>query len=194
MARPSSFDRDAALHTAMTLFKRHGYDGVAISDLTAAIGIAAPSLYGAFGTKAELYRKALRHYRDLPASRAADVFDEEGTAREAVARTLRAAVAAVTEGASSCGCMVSTGLLGCGEEAASLAQETAALRAAWRSDLAARLERARDEGELPAHCEPAEIARFYAAVMQGISVQAHDGATREELSAIVDQALTAWPT
>ena len=37
---PRSFDRDGAVETAMRLFWRHGYEGVSVADLTAAIGIA----------------------------------------------------------------------------------------------------------------------------------------------------------
>ena len=51
----------------MRLFWRHGYEGVSFGQLTAALGIAAPSLYAAFGNKAALYREALDRYeRWLP--------------------------------------------------------------------------------------------------------------------------------
>jgi hypothetical protein len=40
--------------------------------------------------------------------------------------------------------------------------------------------------------EPATLARFFGAVVQGMSVQAHDGATEEELAALADVALAAW--
>ncbi|WP_163368077.1 TetR/AcrR family transcriptional regulator, partial [Enterobacter hormaechei] len=53
---PRTFDRDQAVDIAMRLFWRHGYEGVSLNDLTAAIGIAPPSLYAAFGSKAGLYR------------------------------------------------------------------------------------------------------------------------------------------
>ncbi|KAK0341716.1 hypothetical protein LTR94_025256 [Friedmanniomyces endolithicus] len=39
-----------------------GYAGASISELTQAMGIAAPSLYGAFGDKAGLYRQSMDHY------------------------------------------------------------------------------------------------------------------------------------
>src|SRR5690606_6207018 len=60
--RPWSFDRQDAIETAMRLFWRHGYEGVSISDLTKEIGVAPPSLYAAFGSKAGLYREALERY------------------------------------------------------------------------------------------------------------------------------------
>src|SRR5690606_20535349 len=60
--RPWSFERQEALEKAMRLFWRHGYEGVSVGDLTREIGIAPPSLYAAFGSKAELYREALKRY------------------------------------------------------------------------------------------------------------------------------------
>jgi len=37
------------------------------------------------------------------------------------------------------------------------------------------------------------LARFYMAIMQEMSVQAIDGASKERLDALVDVALGAWP-
>lgn len=43
---PRTFNRDEAIDIAMSLFWRHGYEGMSLSDLTAPIGIAPPSLQG----------------------------------------------------------------------------------------------------------------------------------------------------
>jgi hypothetical protein len=53
--------------------------------------------------------------------------------------------------------------------------------------------RAKKEGELPASVNAKALARFYGAVIQGMSVQAKDGATAVELSGITDMAMLAWP-
>lgn len=60
--RPRSFDKEAALDRAMEVFWRLGYEGASMADLTAAMGIASPSLYAAFGSKEALFRLALEHY------------------------------------------------------------------------------------------------------------------------------------
>jgi AcrR family transcriptional regulator len=66
MARPRSFDRDAALEQAMRLFWERGYDETSVADLTRAMGIAAPSLYAAFGDKRALFEEAVERYESLP--------------------------------------------------------------------------------------------------------------------------------
>ena len=46
---------------------------------------------------------------------------------------------------------------------------------------------------MPARTDAHALARFYAAVAQGMSVQAIDGADTAALDAMVDIALAAWP-
>jgi AcrR family transcriptional regulator len=58
VGRPRSFDREEALEKAVEAFWERGYDGTSISDLTTTIGIAAPSLYAAFGDKERLFEEA----------------------------------------------------------------------------------------------------------------------------------------
>jgi ABC-type uncharacterized transport system YnjBCD substrate-binding protein len=56
-----------------------------------------------------------------------------------------------------------------------------------------RLRRARDDGELPPDADVAALARFFFTVVQGMSVQARDGAGAAELEAIGREAMRAWP-
>ncbi|MFN8659786.1 MAG: TetR/AcrR family transcriptional regulator [Candidatus Obscuribacterales bacterium] len=48
----------------MVLFWRNGYRGVSLDDLTRAMEITRPSLYGAFGDKERLFLQAVDHYRE----------------------------------------------------------------------------------------------------------------------------------
>ena len=59
--------------------------------------------------------------------------------------------------------------------------------------LAARFERAKKEGDLPADAKPAELARYVYTVCNGLSVQAVGGATREQLRRVVEMAMRGWP-
>ncbi len=57
-----------------------------------------------------------------------------------------------------------------------------------------RFERAKAEGDLPAHIDVEGLTDLLKALLQGISVQASNGATREELERLVDTGLTMWPS
>ena len=69
----------------------------------------------------------------------------------------------------------------------------AARRAAMTARLKARIDRAVKEGELSAGTDTAGLANFYATVIQGMSLQARDGATSKSLMAAVQAAMRAWP-
>ncbi|MFI8929905.1 TetR family transcriptional regulator C-terminal domain-containing protein [Streptomyces sp. NPDC053474] len=68
--------------------------------------------------------------------------------------------------------------------------------AAWRRSgaemMADRLRRGVEEGELPAATDTEAVAAFYTTVVQGMSVQARDGASRATLDKTVDRAMAAW--
>ena len=65
--RPRGFCTEKALDSAMQVFWRKGYEGTSLLDLTQAMGINRPSLYAAFGSKEELFRKAVDRYAEGPA-------------------------------------------------------------------------------------------------------------------------------
>ncbi len=189
--RPWSFDRARALGVAMELFWRHGYEGVSIARLTEAMGIAPPSLYAAFGSKADLFREAVALYEERAKSGAAMV--TEASALRAVEAMLRDGVRGATQPSHPRGCMISSGLLAAGPEHADLAEDLRRRRASTREVLRARIQDDVYAGRLPRGTDADGLARFYASVLQGISVQARDGATADELGAVVDAALRAWP-
>ena len=56
-----------------------------------------------------------------------------------------------------------------------------------------RLQRGAAQGELAANSDPAVLGKFINTVMEGMSVQARDGATINELLSIAKMALDRWP-
>ena len=56
-----------------------------------------------------------------------------------------------------------------------------------------RFQQAVKSGELPRGSDPEQLARFYGAVIQGMSIQALDGADPKALLGIARTALQAWP-
>jgi TetR/AcrR family transcriptional repressor of nem operon len=62
MPRPKSFDVDDALDRAVDLFWVNGYAATSMEDLVNHLGINRGSLYSTFGSKQELYERALERY------------------------------------------------------------------------------------------------------------------------------------
>ena len=55
--RPREFDRDVALKRAMMIFWEKGFEATSMSDLVEAMKINSPSIYRAFGSKEDLFRR-----------------------------------------------------------------------------------------------------------------------------------------
>ncbi|WP_445488121.1 TetR/AcrR family transcriptional regulator [Niallia sp. 03133] len=62
MARSKEFDTRLVLHKAMEVFGHYGYEGTSLPLLLKGLGIARQSLYDTYGTKRELFIKAVNHY------------------------------------------------------------------------------------------------------------------------------------
>ncbi len=189
--RPRSFDRVAALRRAMELFWAKGFDATSMSDLTTAMGINSPSLYAAFGSKEALFEEAVALYGK---SEGTEIWNalEAPAVREAIEQFLRNTAASYSRPGKPAGCLIVLGALHAdkGSERACLA-----LRGRRRenvADLRKRLEHAVEEGELPADIDCEAVASFYATVQHGMSIQARDGASRDELLAVADCAMAAW--
>ncbi|EJT04895.1 TetR/AcrR family transcriptional regulator [Rhizobium sp. CCGE 510] len=61
--RPREFDVEAALDAALRVFSERGYHAASISELTEAMGLAAGSVYKAFGDKRGIFLAAFDRYR-----------------------------------------------------------------------------------------------------------------------------------
>ena len=177
----------------MLLFWEHGYEATSLSQLTAAMGIGAPSLYAAFGDKQALFLAAVDRYVARGGADTQSLMGDAKTAREAVAHFLEASALRLTNPHFPRGCMVVLAAVSCSEEAAPVQHKLAACRAAWEKGLRQRIERGIADGEVPATTNAAALASFYMAVVQGMSLHAKDGGTRKRLQEIAETALLAWP-
>jgi AcrR family transcriptional regulator len=178
--RPRSFDRQKALDIAVEQFWRNGYDETTVASLTKAMGIAAPSLYAAFGDKDQLFAEAAACYcgRTLEAiDRALD----QPTTRASIEELLKRTGEAHVDPDTPMGCFVVT------------EPRLADKRELLRASIQARLQRGLAEGDLPAGTDPEQLSNFLIAVITGMSTRARDGASADEVQSIGKLALGALP-
>jgi AcrR family transcriptional regulator len=190
--RPRAFDTDQALDAALKVFWERGYEGTSLSDLTAAMGINKPSLYAAFGDKAELFRKVVDRYLTAQTSLWEHIFCES-SARVAMERLFNATADSLTSGQNPRGCLLVQSALTCSQESDCIKKELALRRADGDSMIRTRLVRAQAEGELAADVDVDALSRYFSTILRGISVEASAGATRQDLQNVIDLAMKAWP-
>lgn len=190
--RPVSFDRDEVLGQAMGVFWAKGFAGASMSDLTAAMGIASPSLYAAFGSKESLYRAALEYYVALHKEVVRRIM-ELPTAHESIEGLLRNAVTVFSRTDFPSGCMVEQTAGEACDMSAELVASLREMRAANDQNFSARLRKGVEDGDVPAGTDIRAVAAFYATVHKGLSLSARGGTGSEELNSAVTSAMAAWP-
>lgn len=192
--RPRGFDTELALDRAIDVFWREGYDGASLTQLTAAMGITATSLYAAFDSKRRLFELAFTRYLSVDMAYAARALDQKNLAD--VYRTyLLDAVDSMTRDDRPHGCMSvqiggsRTSLTATGDEVRDF---VAHARDEGLERLASRIEEGRDvEGFDLQGLTPTDVAEYVASVSNGIAVRAADGVSRAELRTVAEIALRA---
>ncbi|MFD5564022.1 TetR/AcrR family transcriptional regulator [Kitasatospora griseola] len=192
--RPPAFDRAAVLTAATRLFWERGYQATSVGELTGAMGIKPGSLYAAFGDKESLFREVVRAYQQSPAGEFVGVaFAEEPTIRAAFVRILREAARVYSDPAHPAGCLVISAAANVAAQDDEVAVFLRDLRAANLAGFEERLSTAKRLGELTADADPTALARYFGAVLQGMSQRSRDGADTAELTATAELAMAAWP-
>ena len=190
--RPLSFDRETALEQAMLAFWRHGYETTSVADLTAAMGISAPSLYAAFGDKRRLFLEAMHRYAGDPADLERRLAAAR-TARDAVHDMLVSAAMAFTGEATPRGCLLASATASGSDASADVRLEVSGVRRRIAACVVARIDRDIAAGLLPGSTDARAITDLVLAVVQGMSVLARDDVPRQRLLALAEQAILTWP-
>jgi TetR/AcrR family transcriptional regulator, transcriptional repressor for nem operon len=167
MARPREFDPDAALDRAMHVFWARGYEATSLDDLCAATGLSRSSLYAAFGDKRDLLLQSLDLYSDRSAARFTAAL-AGAPIRKGLRTILDEFIDQIVSTQGRWGCFVGN----CVAELASgdpealkrvrriLARNESIFREAFAA--------AKSRGELPPAADPAALARFVTAGLQGL--------------------------
>ena len=193
--RPRTFDPDIALEQATNLFWERGYEGTSLSDLADAMGIASASIYACFGSKADLFRQVMERYGTTYGGPPRRALTEHPTARAAVNAMLHATAEQITRPDAPHYCMLILAAPTGAVENHAVREFLADIRRSQFTAIKERLDQGRADGDLTVpERAVGPIARYYATVVQGLSVQARDGATRDDLEAIITCAMAAWDT
>jgi AcrR family transcriptional regulator len=183
--RPPAYDPDQALASARDVFWDGGYAASSLDELSAAMAMNRPSLYGAFGDKEALYLKTLERYRDDSLTAMREALDPTRPLREGLGAVYAKSIDIYLAGLNAArGCF----LIG---TATAEAVSRAAVRDILRGSLRAfdeaiqdRLTLAVKRGELSPQADPAALALIASAIMHSLAVRARAGEQRPALEAL----------
>jgi AcrR family transcriptional regulator len=185
MGRPRGFNEAQALEAAMLLFWSKGYEGATTSDLARAMGINASSMYAAFGSKEELFKRAVVRYCDehmtfFPAALAIP------TMTETVRAILEGTINLVSKPGYPRGCLtVQSGMT----TTESIRSFLNGYQKQGENALKRRVDKAKKDGDLDPTHNSGDFARYLVMITTGMSVQAANGTSKAELKRQADLAL-----
>jgi len=192
MGRPREFSEADTLDAAMRMFWEKGYEGTSLDDLTRAMRINRSSLYSSFGDKEALFRRVVERYGQGPMSFLQNALNQH-KARAVIETLLRGSVNFLSDASHPKGCLTLQGGLTCGTGSEKVKQ----LLIDWRKNglvqLQKRMQQARSEGDLPKNVDPASLARYVFILINGLGVQAVNGASPAEMKAAIEVALKSMP-
>jgi AcrR family transcriptional regulator len=183
--RPRGFDTDTALDAAMRVFWKHGYEGASLELLTGAMGINRPSLYGAFGDKADLFAKAVARYQEKLAGSSLQALADAPNLQAALADFFAASLRVVDGKTTPRGCLIACVLVDACESNPRWRSLMGAIGARAQAQMTASLLDYMPEKR--AAC----LAQLLAVCQAGLAVLARSGANARDLAAAADTAIAA---
>lgn len=185
MARPREFDTDRVLDDAIDVFWRKGYYATSMADLVAATGLHRGSLYAAFGSKAELYERAVDRYIAAVKLRRALADGREVPVRDLVRAVLEEVIDAAVADEERRGCLMTNAAVELAAHEPRIAERVGAAVGELEVLLAERIGAAQRAGEIRGGQSPLALARFVIGTIQGLRVM---GKLRPDRRALWDFA------
>ena len=187
MPRTKEFDPEVVLEQAMELFWEQGFEATSAQDLVDHTGLNRSSLYNTFGSKHELYLRALDHYRERDTATFNRLVDQFDSARAALRHLLEEAAPAGDE--DTRGCFVASATV----ERADCDPETRErVRASFGQmcdGFEALVAHGQAEGELPANRDPTAMAHSLANTYFGMQTLARLGLPSAVFEDVVEETL-----
>lgn len=194
MARPKSYDRDAALRRACEAFWAHGYGALGVRAIEDQTGLNQFAIQTEFGGKEGLLVEALEFYADKARKHALRPMKDGGI--DTIAAFFRGLVTDGSPISSEWGCL----LVNSGVENAEIKSSRieAASDAYWRTvrkHFAAALRRSIDDGEIVGNLDVPDTARALVTAVIGIhTANRIAGSNRAggPLVRLIERQLESW--
>lgn len=169
LARPSKFDRDQALSSAMQIVWRNGYEASSVKALSEELGMTRSSFYNAFHSREDLFRELVALY--APQSPDAPLGDEpEGPVLALITRVYHDICRARANDAEGRGCMLVNTVSEVCPSPEGLGPELAQILLGSAARIETLLLKAQKNGEIGPEANPHALALALQNLMVGLNV------------------------
>jgi TetR/AcrR family transcriptional repressor of nem operon len=183
--RPRQFDEQEVLGKAAQLFRERGYASTSMQALSDTMAMGEQSIYNAFGSKEQVFERALEHYC-AESENVLRMLTAPGASLGAIEAFFSVLIDQV--GADTPACLITqTCLTQEGGDTAVARRVSRQMRTMERHFKKA-VEQAVEKGEV--RCDdPTRVARFLNMTAQGLNVLARSGTSKKALRELVDLSL-----
>ena len=189
MGRNREFKVEEVLDRAANVFWEKGYEATSMSDLTDEMGIQRASLYGAFGSKSELYAEALAQYQEEGRERLRDLLVASASPIEGLRSFLLTAIP--TENCPRKGCLCINAAIEVAPHEAQIAELLRSHENLLIKLLAPVVASGQANGSIKLDVSPLEGATYISTCLYGLHVAAKTGIEPKALESRAEQMLSA---
>lgn len=179
--RPRDFDLNEALDKAVEVFWELGYEAADTETLATRMGLSKPSVYNTFGSKEDLFLRAIRRYGETISKQHVDILLNSGSPSEGLHTFFLAIAQDVSGQQHPSGCLIACVAIPVAERMPAAAT---AMREAWGSgqgQMAAYFEAEMAKGMLPATFNISAAVSLIQDLMIAMALRGRMGSTRAEL-------------
>ena len=191
MPRTKEFEPESALHNAMELFWRNGYEATSMRDLLEGMGIGRGSFYGTFGDKHSLFLAALDRFEQTRTAWILEAIEGPEPPLESIRHVFERTVDGLVGFEPRRGCLLANSAVELAPHDPEVADKISRYVRHTEDAFEDALVRARSAGDLSQDKDPRALARFLVNNLHGLRVMARAGADRGTLADSAEVALGA---
>jgi AcrR family transcriptional regulator len=188
--RPREFEIEAALDAAITVFTERGYHGTSITDLKAAMGLTAGSIYKAFKDKKAIFLAAFDRYKQVRAALLAEQLAGASTGREQVRAILQFYAEAACGETGRRGCLAIGAAVELALFDADVAERVARSHAVTLAQIEGFIANGQEDGSISRSIDAPATALSLFSFLQGIRIAGKSGQQPNRTRAAADALLT----
>ncbi|BCG64304.1 MAG: TetR/AcrR family transcriptional regulator, transcriptional repressor for nem operon [Methyloprofundus sp.] len=190
MARSKAFNEEEVLDKAVAVFWEKGYEAASMQDLVDTMGIQRGSLYATFGSKQQLFLRALTRYGQVVVKQFLDILDSKPSAIASIELFFAQLVEHLLTAGPLRSCLVTNSAIERGLRDAETRQQVLLLLNSLEQGFYKALQRALANGELNTDLELNKLASFLTCSMQGLLVMGKVCSDRTVLEGINEVTLS----
>ena len=187
--RPRKFNEEQVLTAAMTLFLEKGLSATSLDDLAAAMRMNRPSIYNAFGSKEQIYRKSLAHFCGQLDQGVVATLDSISDVRDGFKAFFRAALEVYCATKPSLGCLMVCTAPAESFEHPEVGKDLSELMRRLDEVFEARIEQAQNEKQVSSDVQAGFASKMLQGTLQTIALRARCGAAKKQLGELADYSV-----